>query len=383
MAFQGDFEKVDESIKVQLKALVQNDYETIRKLQNSEMSNDDIKYYMADIKLKRQLDMERADKEESDYDTDMNRSMFQEFWGDLSEFKKKPAADGPGAPGKGKGPFHQKSKSVSRSGHMEQSKSSNTMKGAAGIAQRGLQTPVPPQRGHSGIQLPSLAVGSKAQKMNNFLDDMKQNPEQMLLKTINDTYIRPKMKFDNVMEEYMAKQMEFDALRSGLNKVSQDSLKQEMEVLKTKMEVLKKTQAIELKHTRLVAAREADTLLKTKLGQAKVAYEGEFEHLCQQYEALRSDNKQLKEDKIVLKRRITQLELIITQQNNLIETTGYKIRKKDSDENPNGEQARQLVAYDEMENAEEVPKKVQKFIENGRLILRQNFNFYTFALELN
>jgi len=40
------------------------------------MSNDDIKYYMADQKLKKQLDMERKDKEESDYDTDMNRTMF-------------------------------------------------------------------------------------------------------------------------------------------------------------------------------------------------------------------------------------------------------------------------------------------------------------------
>jgi hypothetical protein len=54
-----------------------------------------------------------------------------------------------------------------------------------------------------------------------------------------------------------------------------------MEVLKTKMEVLKKTQAIELKHTRLFAAREADTMLQLKLGQAKEAYEGEFELICQ------------------------------------------------------------------------------------------------------
>ena len=89
------------------------------------------------------------------------------------------------------------------------------------------------------------------------------------------------MKFDTVMDEYISKQKEFDHLRSGLNKVSQDSLKQEMEVLKTKMEVLKKTQAIELKHTRLFAAREADTMLQLKLGQAKEAYEGEFELLCQ------------------------------------------------------------------------------------------------------
>ena len=41
------------------------------------MSNDDIKYYMADQKVRRKMDMERKDKEEgSDYDTDMNRTMY-------------------------------------------------------------------------------------------------------------------------------------------------------------------------------------------------------------------------------------------------------------------------------------------------------------------
>ena len=176
------------------------------------MSNDDIKYYMADQKLKKQLDMERKEKEESDYDTDMNRTMFQEFWGDLAEFKKKPAADAP--------PGHQKSKSVSRTGHLEQSKSSNQMK-MGGRDLPSLKTPVP-QRGHSGIQLPSL--DGQAQR-NNFIDRLTPDPQQMLLKTIDDQYVRPRMKFDTIMEEYLAKQAEFDLLRSGLNKVSQDSLK--------------------------------------------------------------------------------------------------------------------------------------------------------------
>jgi len=46
------------------------------------------------------------------------------------------------------------------------------------------------------------------------------------------------------------------------------------------MEVLKKTQKVELKHTRLLAAQEADTMLRRKLGQAKKAYDEEYEHLC-------------------------------------------------------------------------------------------------------
>lgn len=50
------------------------------------------------------------------------------------------------------------------------------------------------------------------------------------------------------------------------------------------MDVLKKTQAVELKHAKLFAAREADKMLKTKLGEAKSAYDKEFEHLCKIYE---------------------------------------------------------------------------------------------------
>jgi hypothetical protein len=38
--------------------------------------------------------MDRKEREEhSEYDTDMNRTMFKEFWTDLKEFKKKPKVD--------------------------------------------------------------------------------------------------------------------------------------------------------------------------------------------------------------------------------------------------------------------------------------------------
>lgn len=92
MAFQGDFEKIDDEIQVQLRALLKNDFDTIDKLKRQEMSKDDIKYYLADNFQKRELDMDRQDQQ-SDYDTDLNRTLFQEYWTDLSEFKKKPAKD--------------------------------------------------------------------------------------------------------------------------------------------------------------------------------------------------------------------------------------------------------------------------------------------------
>ena len=39
MAFKGDFEKIDDEIKIQIKALGQNDMVTLKKAQNQEMSN--------------------------------------------------------------------------------------------------------------------------------------------------------------------------------------------------------------------------------------------------------------------------------------------------------------------------------------------------------
>jgi len=41
MAFRGDFEKLDDEIKVQVKALSENDFETFHKLKAQEMSPDD------------------------------------------------------------------------------------------------------------------------------------------------------------------------------------------------------------------------------------------------------------------------------------------------------------------------------------------------------
>lgn len=70
------------------------------------------------------------------------------------------------------------------------------------------------------------------------------------------------------------------------------------------METLKKTQAVELKHAKLFAAKEADKLLTMKLGQAKDAYDEEFEQLSKQYQKVNELVIELKEDKINLKKKI-------------------------------------------------------------------------------
>jgi hypothetical protein len=76
MAFQGEFAKVDDEIKCQLKALVNSDFKTFQKIRQGEMSKDEVKYYLADPTMKKELDMEKPVNLESDYDSDMNRSMY-------------------------------------------------------------------------------------------------------------------------------------------------------------------------------------------------------------------------------------------------------------------------------------------------------------------
>ena len=75
MAFQGDFDLVDDEIKVKVKALSINDFATLKKLGQGEFSRDEMKLYVAEGQDKKKLLMDIKDKE-SDYDSDLNRTMF-------------------------------------------------------------------------------------------------------------------------------------------------------------------------------------------------------------------------------------------------------------------------------------------------------------------
>ena len=55
MAFQGDFEDVDNEIKCQVKALISNDFVTMKKIQNNEMNKNDVQFYLADDFKKKEL----------------------------------------------------------------------------------------------------------------------------------------------------------------------------------------------------------------------------------------------------------------------------------------------------------------------------------------
>ena len=53
-------------------------------------------------------------------------------------------------------------------------------------------------------------------------------------------------------------------------------------------------------------------MIKEKLAAAKFAYEEELEFICSQFEEMQKEVKNLKHDKIVLKREKSHLENIIT-----------------------------------------------------------------------
>ena len=70
MAFQGNFEKLDDEIKVQVKALQQNDMETIRKLHAQEMTTVECQNYLLDDKQKKIMEDDEA------YDEDLDKTMY-------------------------------------------------------------------------------------------------------------------------------------------------------------------------------------------------------------------------------------------------------------------------------------------------------------------
>lgn len=68
-----------------------------------------------------------------------------------------------------------------------------------------------------------------------------------------------------------------------------------------------------MRHAKEVAAKNANELLKTKLSECRFAYEEELEHISKQFEEMQSEVLNLKNEKILLKRRIAEMENIIIQ----------------------------------------------------------------------
>lgn len=101
MAFEGDFEKLDVEIQGQVRAISLSDFDTVTKINRAEMTVDDIKGFLARTANKVKASDKIVDEH---YDSDLNRTMFQEYWTDLSEFTKKDKKSTAATANKGK--FH-------------------------------------------------------------------------------------------------------------------------------------------------------------------------------------------------------------------------------------------------------------------------------------
>lgn len=85
MAFQGDFEKLDDEIKVQLMAIQNNDFKTVEKIHRQELSAEEQKIYLMTKEQRKEIIQEYADK---DYDSDLEQAMYQEYWTELRDLNK-------------------------------------------------------------------------------------------------------------------------------------------------------------------------------------------------------------------------------------------------------------------------------------------------------
>ena len=62
MAFNGDFEKLDDEIKVQLQAIKNNDFKTIEKIHKQEMTAEDQKIYLMSKEERKAIIQQYDDK---------------------------------------------------------------------------------------------------------------------------------------------------------------------------------------------------------------------------------------------------------------------------------------------------------------------------------
>ena len=178
------------------------------------MSQGEIKYYLADAKMRKEIDA--AKKEQSEFDSDLNRTMYQEYWTDLKEFQTKKQMRDAEKKAKKAGSLQRKAggfsgrnaASLSHANVSQLINSSRTPRSLAptgaslvnlgiqsgGMTPRGLQTQ------HS-IDMQFNNLPSIFQR-SNFMTNVK-DPNEAINREIDPKYIVPKLKFDNIFDEYM------------------------------------------------------------------------------------------------------------------------------------------------------------------------------------
>lgn len=241
------------------------------------MSQGEIKYYLADAKTRKEIDS--AKKEESEFDSDLNRSMYQEYWTDLKEFKTKKqmreaarkANQAGGLQRKAGGFSGRNAASLSHANVSSLLNSSRTPRSLAPtgaslaniVSQPGGMTPrlLQTQNSIDGVShnnLPSIFQRS------NFMTAVR-DPDEATNREIDPQFIVPKLKFDTVFDEYMDRRKQFDHLRSAVKQGDGDTQKNEAGQLKNKIEMQQKAHAIEMRQAKEMATRNANQMIQERL----------------------------------------------------------------------------------------------------------------------
>jgi hypothetical protein len=78
------------------------------------------------------------------------------------------------------------------------------------------------------------------------------------------------------------------------------------------------------------------------------------------------------------------LEGIIVDLNNVVETGGYKLLQSDEAKKPQEAPVqKKLDKFNSKVAKKQVPKETKVFFEEGKALLADQFNFYSFGLTLN
>ena len=204
---------------------------------------------------------------------------------------------------------------------------------------------------------------------------------------------KPHRKFDSIFEEYIETRKKFDSLKQGQAAAADaaggggegGAAKGQADALQNKINIMIKNQEIEMRHCKETAVKMANELLQVKLGEARFAYEEELEAISSQYEDLKKELQEEIQKKIVLKRKIVDLENIILQQQNMMETCGYFQNLWEDRKRRNIEEDNKLGLLDKMrkKDPKETHPKSEKMFQDAGLILDSMFNFYSFGVRIN
>mmetsp|Transcript_4421 Transcript_4421/g.6476 ORF Transcript_4421/g.6476 Transcript_4421/m.6476 type:complete len:165 (+) Transcript_4421:1230-1724(+) len=93
--------------------------------------------------------------------------------------------------------------------------------------------------------------------------------------------------------------------------------------------------------------------------------------------------KEVEFEKRRLSEKIGNLEQIISNQQNMIETTGYYMAKQEDRKEAPDELAEKMEEFDKLKYQGQLPKKALDIFNNASNLLQQEFNFYSFGVLIN